>query len=157
MNFCYLFALPDIPFRRMRRALLSVLVQSSLYCEGLMDWTGPSLSTRKKSGIYQCPGHKRWTELIDRKSTRRAMLLLQSLTPMTRTLQSVTVAGIFALVTIVLLPRMRSETYVLHDSCSADSLWTLHALDPLYMLSQSVLGNVFIIKHGCSITKYISR
>ena len=74
------------------------------------------------------------------------MLLLQSLTPMTRTLQSVTVAGMFALVPMVLLPRMRSETYVLHDSSSADSLWTLHALDPLYMLSQSVLGNVFIMK-----------
>ena len=76
-------------------------------------WTGPSLSSWKKSGIYQCPGHKQWTELIDRKLIWRAMLLVESLTPMTRTLQSVTVAGMFALVPMVLLPRMRSETYVL--------------------------------------------
>ena len=32
------------------------------------------------------------------------------------------------------------RVHVLHDSSSADSLWTLHALDPLYMLSQSVLA-----------------
>ena len=69
------------------------------------------------------------------------MLLLQSLTPVTRTLQSVTVAGMFAIVPMVLLPRMRSETYVLHDPTQVpQTLWTLHALESLYMLFQSVLA-----------------
>ena len=120
-----------------------------------MDWTGPSLSSLKKSGIYQCPGHKRWTELIHRKSWR-AMLLLQSLTPMTRTRQSVTVAGMFAIVPMVLLPRMRS---VLHDSSSADSVDPA-CLGPLVHAVSICFGNVLIIEHdeiGCSITKYISR
>ena len=71
----------------------------------------PRLLPMQKSG--EDPGCEAIaSELIDRKSTWRAMLLLQSLTPMTRTLQSVTVAGMFALVPMVLLPRMRSETYV---------------------------------------------
>ena len=34
---------------------------------------------------------------------------------MTRTLNFVTVAGMFAIVPTVLLPKMRSETYALHD------------------------------------------
>ena len=51
------------------------------------------------------------------------MLLLQSLIPMTRTLDSVTVAGMFAIVPMVLFPRIRLETYVLHThSSSVDSM-----------------------------------
>ena len=51
------------------------------------------------------------------------MQLLQSLTLMTRTLHSVTVAGMFATVPMVLLPKMRSETlYFTTYSSSADSM-----------------------------------
>ena len=35
MEIIMMMLVPDIPFRRMRRALLSVLVRSSLYCQGL--------------------------------------------------------------------------------------------------------------------------
>ena len=126
----------------------------------LTDWT---LSLKlKKSGKYHCPGHKQWTELIDRKSTWWAMLLLQSLTPMTRTLHSVTVAGMFATVPMVLLHRIRSENYVLHDlliyepcmlwtpySCCFNLLWQcIHVSNmmKLVVASQNIFPGVLATK-----------
>ena len=79
----------------------------------LSNWT---LSQAERSlAYYQCPGDKRQTESIDHKSTWWAVLLLWSLIPMTRSLNSVSVAGMFAIVPMILLPKMRSETYALHD------------------------------------------
>ena len=71
-------------------------------------------------------------------------------------LHSVTVAGMFAIVPMVLLHRIRSENYVLHDLLIYEPcmLWTP------YTCCFNLFGNVFIIKHdkiSYSITKYISR
>ena len=52
----------------------------------LSSWTWPSLSSWKKSSVYQYLGNiKQRTELIDHKKSWWAILLLQSLTLMTRT------------------------------------------------------------------------
>ena len=66
---------------------------------------------------------------------------------MTRTLQYVTVAGMFAIVPMALLPRMRSETYILHDSSSADlDSMDPAGLGPLVHAVSICFGNVFIMK-----------
>ena len=58
------------------------------------------------------------------------MLLVQSLIPVTRALHSLTVAGMFA---VVPMPgRGRKPMYFMTQVLQ--TLWTLHALDTLYML-----------------------
>ena len=51
------------------------------------------------------------------------------------------------MVPMALLPRMRSETYVLHDLSSADSMDPA-GLGPLVHAVSICFGNVFIIKLG---------
>ena len=79
--------------------------------------------------------------LIDHKSTWWPMLLLQSLTPMTRTLHYVTVTRMFAMYPWYVFPIMRSETYVLEDLLK---FWRLYApcmpWTPLVVLFQSALA-----------------
>ena len=105
-----------------------------LYCQN--DALGP-LSSWKKSGIYQCPRHKQWTELIDWSQVN---LVSNATTAISNSNDKNT----------TLCDCHQNVCHVPHDEVRNLCTWrptqvlktvcTLHALDPLVVLFQSAVA-----------------